>query len=430
MGKRIVKYNPAFLSKEELVQSFVVRHAELGMITQVIRENVTNSNQHVLVIGPRGIGKTMLVLRAVEEVRREEDLNKCWYPLVFSEESYRVTSPGEFWLEALFHLGQQTGDNRWKQTYKELSNEQDENRLRERALGQLMDFADSQGKRILLVVENFNMLLGEQIANNDGWALRHTLLNEPRIMLLATATSRFEGIENCDKPMFDLFRTIELGPLEEGECRTLWASITGNEPTDERVRPIQILTGGNPRLLSIISGFASQLSLKKLMGDLMQLVDEHTEYFKSHLDGLPATERKVYLGLAELWDPSTARQVADATRLDVNKTSSLLRRLMERGAVLLANGQKRTKMYQVAERMYNIYYLMRRRGAPSRRVRALVNFLVGFYSQEELVTLTQRIAQEACALEPALRKDHYFAFQEIVRRIQNEELRGIVVRSA
>ncbi len=58
MSKRIVKYNPAFLSNEELVRSFVVRHAELELIEQVIRENVTKSNQHVLVIGPRGIGKT------------------------------------------------------------------------------------------------------------------------------------------------------------------------------------------------------------------------------------------------------------------------------------------------------------------------------------------------------------------------------------
>ena len=78
MSRRIVKYNPAFLSNEELVRSFVVRHAELELIEQVIRENVTKSNQHVLVIVPRGIGKTMLVLRVVEEVRTEKDLSKRW----------------------------------------------------------------------------------------------------------------------------------------------------------------------------------------------------------------------------------------------------------------------------------------------------------------------------------------------------------------
>ena len=430
MSNRIVKYNPAFLSNEELVRSFVVRHAELELIVQVLRENVTKSNQHVLVIGPRGTGKTMLVLRAVEEVRTDKDLSEHWYPVVFSEESYQVTTPGEFWLEALFHLGQKTKDIRWKQTYEELSDEPDENRLRERTLAQLMDFADTQGKRILLVVENFNMLLGEQLSDSDGWALRHTLLNEPRVMLLATATSRFEEIDNCGKPMFEQFRTLELKPLDKKDCRVLWTSVTGKKPSDKRVRPLQILTGGNPRLLAIVSTFAVRMSLKELMSDLMQLVDEHTEYFKSHLDNLPTIERKVYLGLAELWKPATAREVANLARLNVNKTSSLLRRLMERGAVVLADGRKRTKLYQVAERMYNIYYLMRRRGAPSRRIKALVRFMANFYEEEQLVSLAARIAEEACGLEPTLRQDHYHAFEGIMQRVTSEQLRGIIIKSA
>lgn len=429
MSKRIVKYNPAFLSNEELVRSFVVRHAELKLIVQVIRENVTNSNQHILVIGPRGVGKTMLVLRVAEEIRIEKDLTESWYPLVFSEESYQVTTPGEFWLEALFHLGQKTGEDRWKQTYKELSKEQDENRLRERALGQLMDFADTQGKRILLIVENFNMMLGEQLSDKDGWALRHTLLNESRIMLLATATSRFEEVDNCGKPMFELFRPIELKPIGDQDCLKIWNYVTGQKLRDERIRPLKILTGGNPRLLTIVSNFAVKMSLRELMNDLMQLVDEHTEYFKSHLDNLPAIERKVYLGLAELWHPATAREVANLARLNVNKTSSLLRRLMERGAVVLADGHKRTRQYHVAERMYNIYYLMRRRGQASSRVRALVRFMVHFYGQEEIIGLTQRIAEEACEIDPLLRKDHYIAYEGILECIGNHSLRQKLIQA-
>ena len=57
MANRIKKYNPAFLSSEELIRTFVVRHTELELIVRVIRENVGQSNQHILVIGPRGIGK-------------------------------------------------------------------------------------------------------------------------------------------------------------------------------------------------------------------------------------------------------------------------------------------------------------------------------------------------------------------------------------
>jgi len=422
MDKRVMKYNPAFLSKDELVDAFVVRCAELGLVVQILRENTGPSNQHVLVIGPRGAGKTMLVLRVAEQIRRDEHLASRWYPLVFSEESYQVTTAGEFWLEAIFHLGQKTGEMRWKVAHEELQEETDEARLRERSLAQLLDFADTEKKKLLLIVENLNMLLGEQMADEHGWALRHTLLREPRIMLLATATSRFEQIDNVDKPMFDLFRTIELEPLGEADCRTMWVSISGGELADNRVRPIQILTGGNPRLLAIIGSFAARMSFRELMADLMQLVDDHTEYFKSHIDSLAAVERKVYLALAELWAPVSTREVAEAARLDVNKASSLLGRLVERGMVAELNGSGRKKLYQVAERMYNVYYLMRRRGAPSRRIKAVVNFMAGFYGTDELLDAAQRIAKEACVLEPKSRSDHYVAYEELMRRLPGKRL--------
>jgi Flp pilus assembly protein TadD/DNA polymerase III delta prime subunit len=417
-----MKYNPAFLKPEELVASFVVRHGELETIIQIIKDNVTKSNQHVLVVGPRGIGKTTLLLRAAEEVRRTKELNDKWYPLVFSEESYSVSTCGEFWLESLLHLAHQTKDEQWQKTYDELLGEKDEKRLGERALAQLMDFADKQGKRILLVVENLNMLLGDQMNDKEAWALRHTLLNEPRVMLLASATSRFEQVKVEGKPMFELFRFLELKPLTGAECRELWASVTGNKEDDARVRPLEILTGGNPRLMAIVSNFAAKMSLKNLMNDLMQLVDEHTEYFKSHLDNLPAVERKVYIALAEIWDPATARQVGESARLNVNKTSSLLARLMERGAVVEANGKGKAKLYQVAERMYNIYYLMRKRGEASQRVRAVVNFMTSFYAAEALVGVVKSIAEEACQLSPSDRTDHYIAYEGVISRIGNKVL--------
>jgi len=426
MTKRRMKYNPSFLTETELVESFVVRHSDLEIIMGTINENVTDSNQHVLVIGPRGSGKTTLVHRVAAEIGSNPDLRTSWYPLIFSEESYEVVTAGEFWLEAMFHLSGQTGDEKRKRTYDELKSETDDQRLASRALSQLMDFSDSQGKRILLIVENLNMLFEDMTSDDEAWKIRHTLINEPRIMLLATATCRFEHIENSSQAMFEMFKLHELKPLDDDECNRIWEAITGRKLMGEQIKPLRILTGGNPRLLTIISKFSAHRSFRKLLDDLVDLIDDHTEYFKSHLDNLPPTERKVYLALAGLWDASTAREIAQAARLEVSKTSSLLGRLVNRGAVAIEEHGKKTKWYVVAERMYNIYYLMRRRGKPADRVKATVKFLVSMYDPESAARL---IVDEACGLSPGLRQDHCLAYEATIAEISDQKTMKRIIKS-
>lgn len=420
MNVRIMKNNPAFLERDELIRGFVVRHADLQLLTERLHEQSDGPCQHILVIGPRGMGKTTLVLRVVADVQLNPTLAKKWYPLVFSEESYEVATAAQLWLEAVGHLARQTGDKRWTAAYLDLRAERDERRLYEKALGRLMDFADEQGKKLLLVVENLNMILGEQLTADDGWTLRHTLQNEPRIMLLATATSRFDEIDNDDKAMYDLFWTFHLIPLNTDECRIVWRTLTGHELAGDRIRPVDILTGGSPRLLSILASFAAGMSLRELMGNLAHLVDEHTSYFKSNIESLPVAERKVYVTLADLWSPATAREVADAGRIDVNKASALLHRLMQRGAVGEVRKEGRTIWYQVTERLYNIYHLMRKHVGGENRVHWFVEFMIGLYEQEAIVDVVRTIADEACDTEPDARRDHFFVYSGILKRLGDD----------
>ena len=433
MSARMMKYNPAFLTDEELIEGFAVRQAELASILEVVRENGGNSNQHILVVGPRGIGKTTLVLRAAAEIRRGEEFKDKWYPVVYGEESYQVGTAGEFWLEGLFHVAEQTKEERWRRTYEDLKKERDDQRLCERALGQLLDFADERGKRLLLIVENLNMLFGEQMKDNEGWILRHTLLNEKRVMLMGSALMRpafigpFKEIECIDKPMFDLFMVQELRSLNTKECKRLWKKITGEKTTRRRIRPIEILTGGNPRLLAIIINFAARTSFQKLMEDLTLLVDEHTDYLKGHLDRLAPQERRVYSALADIWDPATAREVAAEARQDVSKTSSLLNRLVERGAVAVVESKKRTKKYQLAERLYNIYHLMRRRGTVTSRVEAVLKFMVICYKPEEVI---HPLITEALQLDQEKRQNHILACEILFKNNSDKKLKRIFYEKA
>ena len=65
---------------------------------------------------------------------------------------------------------------------------------RDVAWGTILDFADRHAKRLVVVVENLNMLFADIADPDAGWRLRHTLQTEPRIVLLGSATSRFDEI--------------------------------------------------------------------------------------------------------------------------------------------------------------------------------------------------------------------------------------------
>ena len=150
------------------------------------------------------------------------------------------------------------------------------------------------------------------------------------------------------------------------------------------------------------------------MADLLDLVDDHTEYFKSHLDALPQQERRVYLALADIWKPATTREIADRARLDTSKCSAQLARLIDKGAVEVAGGTARRKLYYVAERLYNIYYLLRRSRGPVPLIEALIRFMEGYYSPEELRAFGVRIALEAATLDDEAQIGHRAALKRLI----------------
>ena len=382
------KYNPGFLSDDELVATFCVRTTEFESIVETLHESDGNSNQHLVVIGPRGSGKTSLLLRVAVEVRRNRDLSSRMFPITFAEESYEVGTCGEFWLECLDRLARQTPQAEsaaaLRRTWEDLRRVQDDQSLVARCLGALLDFSDASGKRLVLLVENLNMMLGDMMDPDSGWKLRKTLQTEPRIILIGSATSRFDEIDRPDQALYDLFRLITLRRLDTTECGVLWRSICGESSPLGKIRALEILTGGSPRLITIVAQFGAGRPFHELLDDLLELIDEHTEYFKSHLDSLPHQERRIYVALADLWKPATTREIADRTRLNSSTCSAQLNRLIHRGVVTEAGGTARRKQYYLVERMYNIYYLLRRGGTDG-VLRALIRFMASFYSQSDVM---------------------------------------------
>ena len=72
----------------------------------------------------------------------------------------------------------------------------------------------------------------------------------------------------------------------------------------------------------------------------------------------------------------------------------MLGRLVERGAVI-AEGSGRKRMYRVAERLYSIYYKLRRERDEAAVVENLIRFMTVFYSRDELVGMSGKLTAEA-----------------------------------
>ena len=130
------------------------------------------------------------------------------------------------------------------------------------------------------------------------------------------------------------------------------------------------------------------------MEQLVRLFDDHTEYFRSHLEGFAKTERRVYLAILDLWQPSTPREITTRARLDVRTVSTMLSRLVDRGAVT-AEGGGRKRLYSGAERLYGIYYKLRRERDDAAVVSNLIRFMAVFYSAPELAQMTDNLSMVA-----------------------------------
>ena len=291
---------------------------------------------------------------------------------------------------------------------------EDDRVLAESCLGVLLEFANRHEKRLLLVVENLNTLFAEIMAPDAGWRFRKTLQIEQRFTLLGSATNRFAEVDNPEHALYDLFRIVNLPPLTTDECARFWSTLTQKTVRLQQIRPIEILTGGNPRLITVIAGFQAAHSFRDLMENLLDLVDEHTAYFKSHLDALPHQERRVYVTLARLWRPATVDEVAELARLDVNKCSALLLWLEGRGAVEMEGGNGRPSRYYLSERMYNIYYLLRRPGGEQKLVETLIKFMAIFYSPRELLSIGIQMARDWDVLDPRTRGLQRVAFKILI----------------
>ena len=129
------------------------------------------------------------------------------------------------------------------------------------------------------------------------------------------------------------------------------------------------------------------------MEELVTLIDEHTVYFRGHLETLAKTERRVYIAVINLWQPSKPSEIAERACMDFQTVSTMLGRLLDRGTgTVSGSGQKR--LYSAAQRLYSIYFKLKHERDEADIVKNLIPFMMVFYSKEEQQEIFHRSRQD------------------------------------
>ena len=396
-------YNPDQLEAQDFLAGFVARQELANKILARLGEIKSRGlAQHRLIVGQRGMGKTSLLRRIGLGVRDQPELASVLLPLSFREEQYNVHNLHVFWCNCLDALGdwfeamgRRDQAGLLDRDVAALNAEEDDEEG-SRALALFRGWMKREQRRPLLLLDNLDIIFAG--LKSKHWSLRRVLQEAGGIVVIGASAAALEAATNREEAFYDFFQVDVLAKLEHHEillCLRHMAlqreeagrrvlQILDRDPA--RIHVLYDLTGGNPRTLAMLYMVLETSGDEGVMRDLEHLLDQATPLYKARVEELAPQTRVVFDALALAWDPKTAADLANLACLEVGVASAQLDRLFKEGVVEKTSLSSTSRIaFQVAERFFNIWYLMRH--SPRRlrlRLRWLTELLRRIYSPREL----------------------------------------------
>lgn len=395
-------YNPGLLDVDVLVRRFVARGE---LLAEVVADLAHPRPAHRLFVGQRGMGKTTLLRRIAAEIAREPALAARWLALTFPEEQYNVVGLSDFWLNCLDAAADALQAQGAAEVVEAIdrfvaSLPDDEDERARRALDRLLAVA-GPGRGLVLCVDNLQQVLG-RLDEREQWALRRVLSERADLVLLAAAPTPPEDTQDYRAAFYDFLHLTRLDGLDFPATLSMLGALGDQAGRPElrerlaerpgRVHALHTLTGGNPRAVVMLFEVLLADPGEDIRPLVEALVDRATPLYKARFEELAEQAQVVFGALALEWHPATAATLAAATRLDVGTVSTQLTRLHRDGLVLKVDiaGEARVG-YLVAERFFNLWYLMRASRRLRGRVLGFARCLEALYDAGDLVGLAERL---------------------------------------
>lgn len=418
-------YNPLNQTEEEIRKNFVVREKEFNTIFNDIKSSsMDHPEPHYIIQGQRGQGKTMLLLKLYYEIKNHKKLNKLVIPVIFNEEQYHMNTLFDLWSHTAEKLEEENQD--FSGLYDAVGKTYDSKDSETEAFKCLEIALKKEKKKLILLFDNIGQLL-DKLTKREHQRLREVLIACPEIRVIGASAMVLEHTYDYSKPFYQLFHVITLEGLTQKETINLLLKlgehykqerierIIQQEP--ERVEALRRLTGGVPRTVVLLFEIFVDHEKGDAFQDLEFILDRVTPLYKHRMDDLSPWQQKIVDAIALNWDAMATKEVAEKIRMESKAVSSQLKQLEKNRIIHKIKTSTKNHLYQVTERFFNIWYLMRygrRRGKS--RVQWLVQFLLSWCSASEL---SERAQKHIHALQKGtLYTKHAFYLTEALARTQ------------
>ena len=396
-------YNPDNQTKEELIASFVVRLKTFDrLITDIRKSEMKSPEQHYLIEGKRGMGKTTLLLRLGYEIENDEALNSWLIPIVFNEEEYSIRRLFKLWEKIARLLEEKNKE--FAGLYDEMDASFSSYETREEyeygIFNLLKKRLEVKGKKLILFIDNFGDIFSK-FNKQEIQQLRTVLQSDPNFRIVSASSTVLEAFYDNKHPFFEFFKVIRLHGLDKEETNELLLKlgetykhqeikdILENQPG--RVESLRRLTGGVIRTIVLLFEIFIDKKQGSAFSDLEAILDRVTPLYKHRMDDLPAQQQEIVEAIALAWDAINVSEISGKTRI-LSKTVSAQLRQMEKNEIITKKlTNNKNHFYQISERFFNIWYLMRHgRKGDKRKVLWLVRFLEEWCDEGELVARAQK----------------------------------------
>ncbi|MFM9951166.1 MAG: hypothetical protein ACKV1O_24740 [Saprospiraceae bacterium] len=379
--------NPGQQTRQELIDGFVVRQATFRRLYEDLRDSPMNyPEQHYLLQGSRGMGKTSMLLRLAYELEGDSNICDRLIPVLFNEEEYGLDRLSRFWERVAeiiedkcieFHGLPKEMDALYAQ-YNE-----NEEAFERAVFGLLSERLKKAEKKIVLLVDNFGDII-QRFKMYDVQRMREILQTSSDLRLIAATPAVLNEFYDVKHPFYELFRVVRLSGLNAEEVRTLLLKLAENEHEPAvkdilenepgRVEALRRLTGGVIRTIVLLFEVFIDDRKGNAFHDLKIITDRVTWLYKHRMDDLPTQQKQIVDAIAMAWDAVSVKEICRHTRLDSKTVSAQLGQLTENEVVERILTGTKNHLYHIGERFFNIWYLMRY-GRRDNRVLWLVRLL-------------------------------------------------------